>query len=193
MKATADLTDKKKRKRDKEERIRGGGGNQEGKEKKKGSKNNTNSKKAKNGEPVCHKHPHGTHAWSECSLNPASKNYGMFGNGQGRGGGRSSFGGCRGQGNGGRGSFGGRSNFSGCGGYHGNGGNNGGYEQHYQEQQGGQPTEPEVGTPMDQFHYNHGPRNGGGGWFHHNGYRTGPSGQCQPPPYHNPHGYGFGW
>ena len=200
MKATADSADKKKRKRDDEERLRGGG-DQDGKEKKKGKKtkgNNSTTKKAKNGEDVCHKHPHGTHSWSECSLNPASVNYGMFGTGQGSGGGRGGRGGFGGRGgSNGRGGFGGgrgnggRGGFGGRGGYHGN--NSNGYEQHYQEQQGGQPTEPEVGTPMDQFHFNHGPRRGGGGWFQHNGYRSGPYGPYQPPPYHNNNGYGNGW
>ena len=186
MKTTADTSERKKRKRGDEERIRGGGSDSDKKKKHKEEKKG--KKTAKNGEPVCHKHPHGSHSWSECSLNPESKNYGMFGgaNSRSNGGNHGGRGYGGGRGKGGRGS----------GGY-GGGRGNGGYqrqEQHHYEQEQGQPSDQHSGTPVDQFHYHHGPRRREEGWRHERWYGGRPSGHHHPHNNNNNNNsYGFGW
>ncbi|CAB9512510.1 hypothetical protein SEMRO_540_G162910.1 [Seminavis robusta] len=179
----------KKRKASDTERVRGGGSN---------NKTDTKKKKTADANDTCP--VHGEHKWGDCSLNPKSRNYGMYQrnnyNHGGRGGGR--FGGRGGSGYGGRGfgrsdnmgrgSYGGRGfngrgggyNNSGRGGYN-DSGRGGGYESRYYqpssmhyEQRDGQPGSRSGWTQPESHRFDV-PSDRNGGWQSGSGSWNGPS------------------
>ena len=187
MKQTADNSEKqRKRKRDELERLRGGGNGGDKKNKGTSDKKRDRPKRAKNGEAICPEHPHGTHSWSECSKNPASANYGRYG-----GGGRGNNGHNGGRGGGGGRGFGGSGRGNGGRGYPGNGGFGSG-EHHHHEHKNGQHDGPPAGTPVDHFHFQHGPRGYEGSWGNAPWFGDRSAGHHHPHNNNN-NNYGYGW